>query len=413
MLELVIQNCKIIGKNGEYNIGIEKGTIKEISKLNINADKKINIKNNYILPGLIDPHVHFRDPGLTNKEDFKTGCESAANGGFTTIIDMPNTIPKTDTYKALKEKQKIAKKKAIINYEFQVGPNSIKEMEKMIKLKPTAFKIFMDLYTDEELEEIFKNLAILKEKTGHDILITTHCEKKEIIEKNMEKYKNSTNPIDYSYVRDNISEEESVKQAIKLAKKNNLNLHICHLSSKKSLKIAKKENVSYEFTPHHLLLNNEYYNKLGTIVKTNPPLREEKIKISISDIDNETIIGTDHAPHTLEDKNKGALTSASGIPNLETTLPLLLTEVNKKRLDLKLIPKILSENTAKRFNLKNKGKIAIGKDADFTIIDLKKEGKFNINKFKTKGKYSPFKDWTYKGNSLMTIINGEIITNKF
>ena len=225
----------------------------------------------------------------------------------------------------------------------------------------------------------------------------------------MEKYKDSTNSIDYSYVRDNKSEEESVKQAIELCSKNNLKLHICHLSSKKSLELAKKANVSYEFTPHHLLLDNTYYNEVGTIIKTNPPLREAYIKINISDIDEKTIIGTDHAPHTLEDKNKGALTSASGIPNLETVVPLLLTEVNRKNLDLKLIPKILSENAAKTFGLKNKGTIAIGKDADLTIIDLKKEGKFDIDSFKTKAEYSPFENWEYKGKAVMTIVNGKII----
>ena len=219
-------------------------------------------------------------------------------------------------------------------------------------------------------------------------------------------------PLDYSYARPAKAEDESVKQAIELARKNNLNLHICHLSSKKSLNLARKNNVSYEFTPHHLLLDNSAYNTYGTMIKTNPPLREAKYKINISDIDENTIIGTDHAPHTLEDKNQGVWSSSPGIPGLETVVPLLLTQVNRGNLDLKLIPKILSKNAAKLYNLKNKGSIAIGKDADFTVIDLKKEGKINIENFKTKAQYSPFDGQEYIGEAVMTIINGKIVANK-
>ena len=189
-------------------------------------------------------------------------------------------------------------------------------------------------------------------------------------------------------------------------------MHICHLSSKKSLNLARKNNVSYEFTPHHLLLDNSAYNTYGTMIKTNPPLREAKYKINISDIDENTIIGTDHAPHTLEDKNQGVWSSSPGIPALETVVPLLLTQVNRGNLDLKLIPKILSKNAAKLYNLKNKGSIAIGKDADFTVIDLKKEGKINIENFKTKAQYSPFDGQEYAGEAVMTIINGKIVANK-
>ena len=162
-MDLVIKNCKLIDKSGEYNIGIKDKKISEISKLEIKADKTIDVKNNFILPGLIDPHVHFRDPGLTAKEDFKTGSESAANGGFTTVIDMPNTIPKTNTYKALKEKIKIASEKSVVNFELQTGTNTLEEMEKMIELKPDIYEdgmikqgviirhLIMPLLTDESI----------------------------------------------------------------------------------------------------------------------------------------------------------------------------------------------------------------------------------------------------------------------
>lgn len=413
-MDTIIENCKLINKTGNFNVGIKNGKIAKISKIPFEGSKKIDIKGNLLLPGFIDPHVHFRDPGLTQKEDFKTGSESAANGGFTTVIDMPNTIPKTNTYDALKEKIAIADEKSIVNYELQAGWNTLEEMEKIISLNPIAFKVFMDLEDDETLEQIFKDLGTLKESTPYNGLVAVHCENKAIIneETNKLKQKEENIPLDYSYARPAKAEDESVKQAIELARKNNLNLHICHLSSKKSLNLARKNNVSYEFTPHHLLLDNSAYNTYGTMIKTNPPLRKAKYKINISDIDENTIIGTDHAPHTLEDKNQGVWSSSPGIPALETVVPLLLTQVNRGNLDLKLIPEILSKNATKVYNLKNKGSIAIGKDADFTVIDLKKEGKINIENFKTKAQYSPFDGQEYTGEAVMTIINGKIVANK-
>ncbi|MBR5954707.1 MAG: dihydroorotase family protein, partial [Methanobrevibacter sp.] len=212
-MDLVIKNCRLVDKPGEYCIKVEDGKITDISKTPLDASEIIDIKNNYLMPGFIDPHIHFRDPGLTQKEDFRTGSLSAANGGFTTVIDMPNTIPKTNTYKALKEKIEIAEKKSVINFELQAAPNSLEEMEKMITLKPISFKVFMDLETDEELEKIFKDLSALKDTTEYNGLVATHCEKKSIIESETEKLKQKekNEAIDYTYARPARSEDESVK----------------------------------------------------------------------------------------------------------------------------------------------------------------------------------------------------------
>ena len=382
------------------------------------ASEIIDVKNNYVLPGFIDPHIHFRDPGLTKKEDFHTGSLAAANGGFTTVIDMPNTLPKTNTYKALKEKYEIAQKKSVINFELQAGHNDLEEMKKMMELKPVSFKVFMDLESDESLEKIFHDLSTLMKTTDYNGLVATHCEKKSIVESETERLKDKSEnkPIDYTYARPSSSEDESVRQAIELARANDLRLHICHLSSIKSLNMAKSASknmsVSWEFTPHHLLLDNSSYNIYDTFIKTNPPLREEQDSVRISNLDENSIIGTDHAPHTLDDKTKGVWESSPGIPNLETVVPLLLTEVNRGNLDLKLIPKIFSQNAAEVYGLENKGKIATGYDGDITIIDLKKEGKFDINEFKTKAEYSPFDGWNYVGMPVMTIVNGKVVMDK-
>ena len=417
-MDLVLKNCKLVDEIGEYYIKIDDGKITDISKTPMKASEIIDVKNNYVLPGFIDPHIHFRDPGLTKKEDFHTGSLAAANGGFTTVIDMPNTLPKTNTYKALKEKYEIAQKKSVINFELQAGHNDLEEMKKMMELKPVSFKVFMDLESDESLEKIFNDLYTLMKTTDYNGLVATHCEKKSIVESETErlKEKSENKPIDYTYARPSSSEDESVRQAIELARANDLRLHICHLSSIKSLNMAKSASknmsVSWEFTPHHLLLDNSSYNIYDTFIKTNPPLREEQDSVRISNLDENSIIGTDHAPHTLDDKTKGVWESSPGIPNLETVVPLLLTEVNRGNLDLKLIPKIFSQNAAEVYGLENKGKIATGYDGDITIIDLKKEGKFDINEFKTKAEYSPFDGWNYVGMPVMTIVNGKVVMDK-
>ena len=416
-MDLVLKNCRFVDKTGEYDIKIEDGKIADISKTPIKADETVDIKNNFVLPGFIDPHIHFRDPGLTQKEDFKTGSLAAANGGFTTVIDMPNTLPKTNTYKALKEKIQIAKSKSVVNFELQAGHNTLEEMERMVELNPISFKVFMDLESDESLESIFHNLSLLKQNTDYNGLVATHCEKKSIVESETERLKREENDaIDYTYARPAQSEDESVMQAIELARANDLRLHICHLSSAKSLSLAESASksmpVSWEFTPHHLLLDNSAYNVYGTFIKTNPPLRPKEESVKISDLDERSIIGTDHAPHTLEDKTKGTWESSPGIPNLETVVPLLLTEVNRGNIDLKIIPKIFSQNASEVYGLKNKGKIEIGYDADLTVIDLKQKGKFNIDEFKTKTEYSPFDGWEYEGLPIMTIVNGKIVMNK-
>ncbi|MBE6502439.1 MAG: dihydroorotase [Methanobrevibacter thaueri] len=417
-MDLVLKNCRLADEIGEYFIKIEDGKISDISKTPLKASEIIDVKSNYVLPGFIDPHIHFRDPGLTQKEDFKSGSLAAANGGFSTVIDMPNTLPKTNTYKALEEKIKIAQEKSVVNFELQIGHNDLEEMKKMMKLNPICVKIFMDLESDESLEKIFHDLSILKETTDYNGLVATHCEKKSIVEDETERLKQNkeNTAIDYTYARPTKSEDESVRQAIELARANDLRLHICHLSSSKSLSMAKSASkimpVSWEFTPHHLLLDNSAYNIYDTFIKTNPPLRPEGDSVRISDLDENSIIGTDHAPHTLEDKTKGVWKSSPGIPNLETVVPLLLTEVNKGNLDFKLIPKIFSENAARVYGLDTKGKIDVGFDADLTIIDLKREGKFDIAEFKTKAEYSPFDGWEYKGMPIMTIVNGKTVMNK-
>lgn len=422
MYDLVLNNCKLMDKAGSYYIGIEDGKISKISKQPLKSETEEDIKEKFILPGLIDPHVHFRDPGLTYKESFKTGSLAAAHGGFTTVLDMPNTIPPTNTAKAFKKKKNIGEKKSFIDFGLHSGLNNLEELKKIAKLNPASFKIFMDLLEDDKIEEMFKNVSNINKLLNKSFSLTLHCENKEIVQKNINRLKKlecirGSTVIDYSYARPSKAEVVSVGYATFLAKKYNLSLHICHLSTKEALnylKSMKNKNIciTTEITPHHLLLDNTTFNKLGTMMKTNPPLRPHGENLIVSDLIDIDMIGTDHAPHSLEEKQKEIWDSSPGIPNLETVLPLLLTEVNKRNISLKMIQKLMSEAPAERFSMKNKGKIDIGYDADIIVIDLKKEGKINIDNFYTKAEYSPFENKKYKGMNIMTISNGNIIINE-
>ena len=405
MFDLVLKNLKLLDYSDCMSLAIEDGKIAKISKSTIEGDKEIDLEGQLVLPGLIDPHVHFRDPGLTYKEDFKTGSMAAAHGGFTFVMDMPNTVPKTNTYEAFKEKQKIAESKSIVNFGLHAGYSTLDEMEKILELNPMSFKVFMDLETDEDLDKIFEDISNLSKKP----IVTVHAEKRDIVLESTKRLAEESDAIAYSYGRPAESEDASVAQAIELSKKYGVDLHICHLSTKNAMNLAISNNVSFEFTPHHLLYDNTAFNEFGTLIKTNPPLREKGKNVTISDLNENSMIGTDHAPHSLEEKTKGVWDSSPGIPSLETVLSLLLTEVNRSNLDLRLIPKIFSENAAKRFNLENKGFIKEGFDADLVVIDLKKEGVFDIENFYTKAEYSPFDGLSYKGKATMTIVNGEVI----
>ncbi|MDR3292282.1 MAG: dihydroorotase family protein [Methanobrevibacter sp.] len=413
-MDLVLKNCKLLGEISQYFIGIENGKIKAISKSPITGENVVDINYNILSSGFIDSHVHFRDPGFHEKENFKTGSMAAANGGFTTVCDMPNTKPNTNTYKNFKDKIKIGESKSVVDFGLHSGINDLDEIRKIAKLKPISFKMFMDLYSNHEIEENFKIVSLLNKEMNDRYKLSLHCENKKIIEENTLFLRDKEiSAIDYSYIRDSRCEITSINQGLILSEKYNVPIHICHLSTNNGLKsvlnFKRTDLVSTEVSPHHLLLTNEAFNKFGTIAKTNPPLRPINENLDINQLKDIDILGSDHAPHILHDKNKGVLNSLSGIPGLETSVPLLLTQVNKGNVDLKTVIDRFSNNVAETFNIKGKGKIAIGYDADFTVLDIKKEGKLNLDNFYTKAKYSPFEGMKYKGIAIMTIVRGELV----
>jgi len=412
LIDLCLTNCKIVSENLECAIGIDNGKIVSITKIPPKSSEIIDIKGNPILPGLIDSHVHFRDPGLTYKEDFRTGSEAAAAGGFTTVMDMPNTEPPTNTRKAFLEKLDIAKKKSIVDFALHAGAKDLEDINQISKLNPASFKISMDLADNSFLMEKFEEISKLDQKH----IFSMHAEDKNLIDhcSKIEKYLMNENPKIYAKARPPISEVVGVSTAIAFALYYKQKVRICHISTKKSLELINQAkilgcNIISEITPHHMFLDDSYFDKCGNLVKINPPVRDNENKLSIFDLKDIDIIGTDHAPHALKEKKKNVWEAPPGIPNLDTALPLLLTQVNNGKITFNEIKRLLCENPARIFNLKNKGKIEIGKDADFVVVDMKKEDVINPEKFKTKAKYSPFEGFKVKGMPVMTMVRGNVV----
>lgn len=413
MADLILENCKTID-NSLINLIIEEGKIKEMKKELLPSDKTsdkiIDLKEKIILPGLIDPHVHLRDPGLTHKEDWTSGSQAACHGGYTTVIDMPNTSPQTDTLKAFKEKKEIALRKSYVDFALHAGVKSKRDVEEIMSEKPAAYKIFMDLHGNDELFEMFKMVS----KTGKALCL--HCEDKKLVDYNIKTLsdnpENDNRTIAYSYARSALAELISVNRAIEYARILGLQIHLCHISTRQTLELIHEArnnvDVSIEATPHHIFLDNSIYESYGIKAKTNPPLRDTDYNISVDDLWEFDSIGTDHAPHTLEEKQKDTWSSAAGIPGLEVTMPLLLTQVNQNKLTLADVVRLTSQNPAKIFKIPNKGRIEIGFDADITVVDMKKEGRICVDDFYTKGKYTPFENRNYVGCNVMTINRGNV-----
>ena len=411
MLDLCLVNCKLDINAEKVCLGIKDGIIFSIKKLPSTADRTIDLDGKIVLPGLIDAHVHFRDPGLTDKEDFHTGSAAAAAGGFTTVLDMPNTLPPTNTPEEYNKKIMIAENKSLVDFGLHAGVSDLGGIDELAKLKPASFKIFMDVVGHDSLMEAFSKI---NEVQG-DHLISLHAEDGKIVRQCTElAKKEGSDPDLYAQARPPQAEIKAVEIGLKLAKKYHQRIHFCHVSTKKSLKLIKEAQngglaITSEITPHHLFLDSSYLKSFGNQAKTNPPLRDKGNHLDLTNLPDLNIIGTDHAPHTLEEKGRNVWDAPPGVPGLETILPLLLTQLNKGKLSLNDLKRLLCENPAKIFNIPNKGFIMEGMDADLVVVDLDKESVIDPENFKSKAKYSPFEGFKVKGMPIMTMVRGEIV----
>ncbi|MDD5614564.1 MAG: dihydroorotase [Candidatus Methanoperedens sp.] len=416
MPDLVIKNARIFIDNAiqPAEIAIDNGKITKVGKI-IDAkdvNEVINAKNALVLPGAIDVHVHFRDPGMTKKEDWYTGSCAAAAGGVTTVIDHPNTIPPTIDPDSFKKKQKEAKK-SIIDYGINSGvTHNLKHLKPLWELGATAFgEIFMAESTgalnvnDRTLEEALGIIGTL------GAVACIHAEDEETRKRFVHILKGASQPESYSKSRPPLSEKIAVQKAIKMA--GNTNLHFCHISAGESLETIKNEktnnkNITCEVAPHHLFLSTKDYKRLGTLGKMNPPLRDYQSQQSLWEgLNNSTIdiIASDHAPHLEHEKMTDIWSAPAGVPGVETMMPLMLFAVKRNLITLKRLLEVTCTNPARLFGLP-KGAIAQGYDADLVLTGepavIRKE------KMHSKAGWTP-----YAGMQgifpKMTISRGEIV----
>lgn len=428
MYDLIIKNGQVVSPEATYaaHVLVQGGKIagfiqgEELPP----AREVFDAQGLYVLPGIIDIHVHFRDPGVTYKEDFGTGSLAAVHGGVTTVVDMPNVNPPTATVEAFNLKLSEAKAKSYCDFGIigVVFEENIGELKALAEAGVVGFKIFMGETvgslpspTDGGIIEAMKVIA----ETG--LRVGVHAENRTIIEYYTKKLKaeGRTDPVAHVEARPNIAEAECIARAIMFAEQTGCKLHIYHMSSKEGVDLvgaakARGVDVSAETGPHYLLLDYTHMHKVGSMLKMNPPVRaladQKRLREGLLDGTVEAI-ATDHSPHTLEEKTNDDIWKAiPGFCGVETNVPLMLTQVNEGWISLNHYVKVASEGPAKLFNMyPQKGSLLVGTDADFTIVDLNREGEIKAENLHSKNKVTPFDGFKVKGMPVATIIRGRVV----
>ena len=398
----------------EVDIGVTDGFITGIGK-KAPAKEVFNAKGLFVLPGLIDTQVHFREPGMEHKENIESGSRSALLGGITAFLEMPNTTPPTTTTEALDEKVRRAEKSSYCDFAFFAGasPENISELPKVSHHKHCpGIKIFMGsstgtllLHEEEKLDRALKTLS-------KRIAVHSEDEKRLKERKNIvlsEPGKVQLHPV----WRDPLTALNSTKQIVGLARKYNKQVHILHITTEEEMYFLSqnKEHASVEVTPQHLTLSApECYDRLGTLAQMNPPIREERHRLALWEgVKSGTVkmLGSDHAPHTLEEKQKPYPQSPAGMPGTQTMLTLMLNHVNQQRLSLKKLTELLAVNPHLFYGIKNQGLLREGFKANITFVDLKKTQKISSKWLASRCGWSPFENKETTGWPAGVILNGQ------
>ncbi|RAM50265.1 MAG: dihydroorotase [Hapalosiphonaceae cyanobacterium JJU2] len=419
---LLIRHARIFLPNGDLMIGdvlTRDRLIVEISP-EISTEqtpiKEIDAEGLTLLPGVIDPQVHFREPGLEHKEDLFTATCACAKGGVTSFLEMPNTRPLTTTQQALDDKLERARNKCLVNYGFFIGATA-ENLPDLLLANPTpGIKIFMGSMHGQLLVDQQEILEAIFAKGKR--LIAVHAEDQARINQRRQEFAGIHDVAVHSQIQDNQAALLATQQVLKLSQKYQRRLHILHMSTAEEAELLRQQKPSWvtaEVTPQHLFLNTSAYEKIGTLAQMNPPLR--------SPHDNEVLwqalhdgiidfIATDHAPHTLEEKAQSYPNSPSGMPGVETSLPLMLTATDQGRCTLAQVVNWMSTAVAKAYNIPNKGAIAPGYDADLVLVDLQTYRPVLREELLSKCGWSPFEGWNLTGWPAYTIVGGEIVYEK-
>jgi len=428
MYSLLIKNVIIVNEGNQFKGGvlIQDGRIKEIFK-NDNypstlADKIVDGQGKYLLPGVIDDQVHFREPGLTHKAEIYTEAKAAVAGGISSFMEMPNTKPQATTIELLEEKYEIASQKSLANYSFYLGASNdnLEEIKKIDPKNICGLKVFMGSSTGNMLVDNQDSLSKIFNESP--VLIATHCEDEETIQKNTIKYREELGedlPIKYHpLIRSEEACYKSSALAVELAKKHNSRLHILHLSTAKELELfdssvpSKEKRITAEVCVHHLWFSDNDYDKYGTRIKWNPAVKTKKDRDAlINGLKNNKIdvIATDHAPHTLDEKTNTYFKAPSGGPLVQHSLVTMLELYHQGKLSLQDIVNKMCHTPADIFQVKERGYIKEGYWADLVLVDLDSSWTVNKDNILYKCKWSPFENQTFKSKVTHTIINGNLV----
>jgi len=428
MQNYLIKNVQVVneGRIIVSDVLIKNGRIEKIGELITQVDssvKDINGEGKYLLPGAIDDQVHFREPGLTHKATIYTEAKAAVAGGVTSFMEMPNTIPNALTQDLLEDKYSIASKTSLANYSFFMGTsnnNADEVLKTNDKRKDVCgIKIFMGSSTGNMLVDSPNTLdKIFRES---EVLIATHCEDERIIKENLEKIRKENRELtaaDHPVIRNEDACYESSLLAIQIAKKYNTRLHILHISTEKELMLftnmfpLKEKRITAEVCVHHLHFTSDDYARLGNKIKCNPaikaPHNREGLWKALLD-DRLDVIATDHAPHTLEEKNEPYEKAHAGLPLVQHSVLLMLHYYKQGKISLEKIAEKMSHAVADCFQIKDRGYIREGYFADLVLIDMKQQTKVSKENVLYKCGWSPLDGFEFPATITHTFVNGHLV----
>ena len=423
---ILILNANIVneGQIITSDVFVENGKISRIDK-NINeptADKVIDANGKYLLPGIIDDQVHFREPGLTHKADIHSESRAAVAGGVTSFMEMPNTVPNALTQEILEAKYQRAAEVSLANYSFFMGASN-DNIEEVLKTNPKnvcGIKIFMGSSTGNMLVDDQQTLENLFSKV--DMLIATHCEDEATIRRNTELYKEKYGEDVPFKCHPEIRNEEacyiSSSRAVALAKKHDARLHILHISTAKETELFEKDiplskkRITAEACIHHMWFDDNDYSKKGALIKWNPAVKTAADKEAILQavIDGRIdVIATDHAPHTIEEKSNKYFNAPSGGPLIEHSLVAMLDMYHEGKIKLEMIVEKMCHNPAIMFDIEKRGFIKEGYYADLVLVDLENPWVVDKTNILAKCGWSPFEGHQFKSKVSHTIVSGHLV----
>lgn len=424
---ILIKNARIVneGLTTEGDLLIENGRISHVDRYISpkNGDVKvIDAQGMYLIPGVIDDQVHFREPGLTHKADIASESRAAISGGITSYIEQPNTIPQATTIALVEEKYARAAEVSVANYAFNIGAtnDNVEELLRVDKTMIPGVKIFMGSSTGNMLVDDLKSLERIFSEVDNQLI--THCEDEATIKANLEKYKAEFGddiPMKYHpIIRSAEACYLSSSTAVDLAKKHNSRLHVYHLSSSQETNLLdnklplEKKRITAEACVHHLWFNDEDYDSKGTLIKWNPSVKSEADRKAIWEAlldDRIDVIATDHAPHTLEEKRNPYTKAPSGGPLVQHALVAMMEFVTDETISMEKLVEKMCHNPAKLFKIKERGFIREGYHADLVLVEASRPWTVNEENILSKCGWSPFEGSTFKARVSHTFVNGKLV----